>query len=119
MDLILESLNQDLRLACRGLWRAKAFTVAAVLTLALGIAGTTVMFALIQGVLLRPLPVLEQDRLIVAWKEVRTSGSAHYPFGDTRSRPSPKPAGFSRTLPASRGMAWGAPSWSTTASRVT
>lgn len=83
MDLILESLYQDLRLACRGLWRAKAFTVAAVLTLALGIAGTTVMFALIQGVLLRPLPVLEQDRLFVAWKEVRTSGSARYPFGST------------------------------------
>jgi predicted permease len=41
------------------------------------------MFALIQGVLLRPLPVLEQDRLIIAWKEVRTSGSAQYPFGNT------------------------------------
>jgi hypothetical protein len=41
------------------------------------------MFALIQGVLLRPLPVLEQDRLLIAWKEVRTSGSAHYPFGST------------------------------------
>jgi putative ABC transport system permease protein len=65
------------------LWRAKAFTVAAVLTLALGIAGTTAMFALIQGVLLRPLPVLEQDRLVIAWKEVRTSGSAQYPFGST------------------------------------
>ena len=48
-----------------------------------GIAGTTVMFALIQGVLLRPLPVHEQDRLILAWKEVRTSGSARYPFGNT------------------------------------
>src|SRR5688500_17723521 len=74
---------QDLHLAGRGLWRAKTFTAAAVLTLALGIAGTTVMFALIQGVLLRPLPVREQDRLIVAWKEVRTAGSARYPFGDT------------------------------------
>ena len=81
--MILESLNQDLRLACRGLWKAKSFTGAAVLTLALGIAGTTVMFALIQGVLLRPLPVHEQDKLIVAWKEVRTSGSARYPFGNT------------------------------------
>jgi putative ABC transport system permease protein len=81
--MILGSLKQDLRLACRGLYRAKAFTVAAVVTLALGIAGTTVMFALIQGVLLRPLPVIEQDRLLVAWKEVRSSGSAHYPFGNT------------------------------------
>jgi len=81
--MIFESLSHDLRLACRGLCRAKAFAAAAVLTLALGIAGTTVMFALIQGVLFRPLPVLEQDRLLVAWKEVRTSGSAHYPFGST------------------------------------
>jgi predicted permease len=81
--MFLESLNQDLRFACRGLWRAKTFTGAAVLILALGIAATTVMFALIQGVLLRPLPVHQQDRLIVAWKEVRTSGSARYPFGNT------------------------------------
>lgn len=80
--MMLESLTQDFRFACRGLWRAKTFTGAAVFTLALGIAGTTVMFALIQGVLLRPLPVHEQDRLIVAWKEVRTSGSARYPFGN-------------------------------------
>jgi putative ABC transport system permease protein len=81
--MILESLYQDLWFACRGLWRAKAFAVAAGLTLAVGIAGTTVMFALIQGVLRRPLPVDEQDRLVVAWKEVRTSGSAIYPFGNT------------------------------------
>jgi predicted permease len=81
--MIFESLTQDFRFASRGLWRAKAFTGAAVLTLALGVAGTTVMFALIQGVLLRPLPVHQQDRLIVAWKETRTSGSVRYPFGHT------------------------------------
>ena len=80
---MVEQWWQDLRLAWRGLWRAKTFTGAAVLTLALGIAGTTVMFAVIQGVLLRPLPVHEQDRLLLAWKEVRTSGSARYPFGNT------------------------------------
>lgn len=80
---MLDALNQDLRLACRSLWRAKTFTGTAALTLALGIAGTTVMFALIQGVLLRPLPVRDQDRLIIAWKELRTSGSARYPFGNT------------------------------------
>ncbi len=78
----VEMLQQDVRHACRLLWRAKGFTAAAVLTLALGIAGTTVMFALVQGVLLRPLPVHRQDRLIVAWKEARSSGSAHYPFGN-------------------------------------
>jgi putative ABC transport system permease protein len=80
---MVDALNQDVRLACRSLWRAKTFTGTAALTLALGIAGTTVMFALIQGVLLRPLPVRDQDRLIVAWKELRSSGSARYPFGNT------------------------------------
>jgi predicted permease len=79
---MLENIQHDVRLAWRGLRRARAFSAAAILTLGLGIAGTTVMFALIQGVLLRPLPVREQDRLLVVWKELRSSGFTHYPFGD-------------------------------------
>lgn len=78
---MLEALNQDIRSACRGLWRAKAFTAAAILTLALGITGTVVMFAVIDGVLPRPLPVRDQDRLLLVWKELRSSRFAHYPFG--------------------------------------
>ena len=78
---LLDAIYQDVRYTVRLLWRAKAFTTAAVLTLALGIAATTAMFALIQGVLLRPLPVQQQDRLILSWREARTTGSAHYPFG--------------------------------------
>jgi putative ABC transport system permease protein len=71
-----------MRYTLRLLWRAKVFTTTAVLTLALGIAATTVMFALIRGVLLRPLPVQAQDRLILAWREADTTDSAFYPFGD-------------------------------------
>ena len=78
--MIFEPWWQDLRLAWRGLSRARGFTSAAVLTLAIGIAGTTVMFALIEGVLLRPLPVRYQDRLLVAWKELRSAGVRHWPF---------------------------------------
>jgi putative ABC transport system permease protein len=78
--MTFEQWRQDLYVACRGLLRVKAFTGTAVATLAVGIAGVTVMFALIEGVLLRPLPVQEQDRLLVAWKELRSSGFAHYPF---------------------------------------
>ncbi len=74
-------LWQDIRTACRSLSRAKAFTAAATLTLALGITGTTVMFAVVDGVLLRPLPVRDQDRLMLAWKELRSSRFGHYPFG--------------------------------------
>ena len=73
-------MRQDLQLAWRGLRRSKGFTATAVLTLAMGIAGVSVMFALIEGVLLRPLPVREQHRLLVAWKEHRSAGFAHYPF---------------------------------------
>ena len=69
----------DVRLAWRGLRRAKGFTAAAVLTLAVGMAGVTAMFALIQGVLLRPLPMTEPERLVVVWKEPRSTGS-HWPL---------------------------------------
>ena len=79
--MYLQHLAQDLRTAWRGLTRAKAFTAAVVLTLTTGIAATALMFALIDGVLLRPLPIRNQDRVIVAWKELRASQFAHYPFG--------------------------------------
>jgi predicted permease len=69
-----------LALAWRGLRRAHGLTAAAVLTLAVGIAATTAMFALVQGVLLRPLPVRDQGSLMVAWKEVRSSSPGHWPF---------------------------------------
>jgi putative ABC transport system permease protein len=71
-----------LRYAFRSLLKSPGFTLLIGVILAVGMAGTIVMAALIQGVLLRPLPVREQDRLIVAWKELRSSGYAHYPFGD-------------------------------------
>jgi putative ABC transport system permease protein len=75
---MFEQTWQDLRLAWRALWRARAFAAAAVLTLATGIAGTTATFALVQGVLLRPLPVRDQDRLVVMWSEL--AGSGHWAF---------------------------------------
>lgn len=80
---MLDGWVHDLRMAWRGLYRARAFSFAAILTLALGIAGTTLMFTLIQGVLMRPLPVRDQQSLIVAWKELQSSTFTRYPFGDT------------------------------------
>jgi putative ABC transport system permease protein len=80
--VIFENLVRDGQAAWRSLRRARGFSAGATLTLALGIAGTTVMFALVQGVLLRPLPVRDQDRLLIAWKELRASGFERYPFGD-------------------------------------
>ena len=59
--MTIEPFVHDVRLAWRGLWRSKGFTAAAVLTLAVGMASVTSMFALIQGVLLRPLPMPAAD----------------------------------------------------------
>jgi len=54
----------DLRLAVRSLARQRSFTLAALATLAIGIAATTAMFAVVYGVLLRPLPYPDADRLV-------------------------------------------------------
>ncbi len=58
----------DLRIGFRGLLRARSFTVVAVGILAIGIGATTTMFSAIDGVLLRPLPYREPDRLVAVWE---------------------------------------------------
>jgi len=52
-----------IRNAVRQLWTSRLFTATAVLTLALGIGGTTAIFSLIDAVMLRPLPVSDPARL--------------------------------------------------------
>ena len=76
----MTSFGQDLVVACRALWRAKPFATAAILTLGLGIAGVAVLLAFIQGVLLRPLPIRDQDRVIVAWKRFPAFSDSRLPF---------------------------------------
>jgi predicted permease len=61
----LERLAQDLRYGIRTLRQNPGFTAAAVLTLALGIGADTAMFSVIYGVLFRPLPYPDADRLAV------------------------------------------------------
>jgi predicted permease len=64
----LETALQDTRYAVRMLWRAPLFSIAAVLTLAIGIGINTAMFAVVYGVLIRPLPYADADRLYVLFQ---------------------------------------------------
>ena len=60
----LDDARQDLRFGARMLVRSPGFAVVAIVTMALGIGATTTLFSLAYGVLMRPLPWTEPDRLV-------------------------------------------------------
>jgi putative ABC transport system permease protein len=69
-----EDLRRDTRYSARTLARSPGFTTAAVLTLAIGIGGSTAVFSLIDAVLLRPLPFRDADRLVMVFEDNSRSG---------------------------------------------
>jgi putative ABC transport system permease protein len=62
------ALAYDARIAFRGIRKRPGFTLAAILTLGLGIGANTVIFSVVDGVLLRPLPFPESHRLVNAFR---------------------------------------------------
>src|SRR6266702_4665752 len=77
---LIENALQDVRFATRGLRKSPGFTAVAVLTLALGIGLATAVFTVADAILLRRLPVRDQDRLVVLWGEARDR-AFNYPLG--------------------------------------
>jgi predicted permease len=71
------ALAQHARFATRQLWKSPGFATTIILTLALGIGGTTAMFSLIEGILLRPLPFPDADRLVLLGDHI--GGGSHTP----------------------------------------
>ena len=76
----MDSLYRDFAYGLRSLRSNPGFTVVATVTIALGIGACTAVFSVVNGVLLRPLPYGEPDRLVLVWSELRTRNVPDFPF---------------------------------------
>jgi putative ABC transport system permease protein len=63
---LMTGFMQDLRYAVRGLLHAPGFAAISIVTLALGIGATTIVYSVVDGILLRPLPIRDANRVVLA-----------------------------------------------------
>ena len=88
-EVKVHSLAQNLRYAVRRLKNNPGFTLVAVLTLALGIGANAAMFSIINGVLLRPLPYSDPQRLVTLsehWPQFPTLSVSYLNYKDWRDQ---------------------------------
>lgn len=76
---LLDDLSADLAYAFRQMRRSPGFAATVVATLALGIGASTAIYAVVDGVVLRPLPFVGSDRLVMVWETDRKSGTTREP----------------------------------------
>src|SRR4051812_3125727 len=69
----MDRFVQDFKVAARALLRQRAFSIVAILTLALGVGATTAIFSVVHGVLIRPLPYLQSDRIVALGQTARST----------------------------------------------
>jgi putative ABC transport system permease protein len=74
----VEQVEQDLQFGLRMLRKNPGFSVIAILTLALGIGANTAIFSVVDATLLRPLPYLESERLVMLWSTSKTPGRRRF-----------------------------------------
>jgi len=85
---MMQSLWRDLRYVLRSLRRNRAFTITALLTLALGIGANTAVFSVVNSILIRPLPYPDADRLAGVWNVAPGAPGLASVSGDLRLSPS-------------------------------
>jgi putative ABC transport system permease protein len=88
----MQTILQDLRYGARALLKKPAFALIAVLTLALGVGANTAIFSVFNGIVLKPLPYKDPDRMVYAWKSEKRG--MRYQVGDHSDFGSISPGAF-------------------------